>query len=238
VIRAAQPVIVDAGPPANRRRWMEDVFSLVEPADVRWVFLSHDDVDHTGNLEQVMEACPNATLVLTWAMLERHTNAFRFPPERCRFVGHGESFDVGDRRLVAFTPPVYDSPTTRGLLDPRTGLYWAADAFATPTPDATVANARELDPTFWKQGLELFALGAISPWLSLVDPARHERAVDALAALGPRAIASAHGPLIEGSAIARALEVLRGLPALGPPQLPGQAWLDEVVAAAAVSAPA
>ena len=26
------------------------MFSIVEPDDVRWVFLSHDDHDHTGNL--------------------------------------------------------------------------------------------------------------------------------------------------------------------------------------------
>ena len=91
VIRAAEPVIVDTGAPANRRQWLEDVFSLVEPEDVRWVYLSHDDVDHSGNLDQVMEACPNATLVTTWAMVERHTNAFNFPLERCRWVNEGES---------------------------------------------------------------------------------------------------------------------------------------------------
>ena len=58
-----EPMIVDTGTPANREQWLEDVFGLVEPEDVRWVFLSHDDVDHTGNLDSVMERCPNATLV-------------------------------------------------------------------------------------------------------------------------------------------------------------------------------
>ena len=79
-----EPIIVDTGTPANRKQWLNDVFSLVEPEDVRWVFLSHDDVDHTGNLEQVMEACPNATLVCNWAMVERHTNCFNVPIDKCR----------------------------------------------------------------------------------------------------------------------------------------------------------
>ena len=61
VILGAEPVIVDTGTIANRQQWLEDVFSLVEPEDVRWIFLSHDDVDHTGNLEEAMAACPNAT---------------------------------------------------------------------------------------------------------------------------------------------------------------------------------
>src|SRR5688572_28908977 len=62
VILGAEPVIVDTGTVANRRQWLEDVFALVEPDDVRWIFLSHDDVDHTGNLDEAMSACPNAKL--------------------------------------------------------------------------------------------------------------------------------------------------------------------------------
>src|SRR4051812_46556242 len=60
VIRGKEPVIVDTGSPANRDAWLDAVFSLVEPDDVRWVFLSHDDRDHSGNLLDVLEACPNA----------------------------------------------------------------------------------------------------------------------------------------------------------------------------------
>src|SRR5580692_2031420 len=62
VILGDEPIIVDTGTPANRTQWLSDAFSLVDPQDVRWVFLSHDDVDHSGNLDEVMTACPNAKL--------------------------------------------------------------------------------------------------------------------------------------------------------------------------------
>jgi flavorubredoxin len=169
VILGAEPLILDTGTIANRAQWLEDVFSLVEPNDVRWIFLSHDDVDHTGNLEQTMEACPNAQLVCSWSMVERHSNCFEFPIDRCRWVTDGESLQLADRTLVAMRPPVYDSPTTRGLFDPTTGVYWAADAFATPLPDPE-AGIADLDPEFWAFGLTLFTYGALSPWLSIVDP--------------------------------------------------------------------
>ena len=45
---------MDTGVASNRERYLEDVFSLVEPEDVRWVFLSHDDVDHTGNVNAML----------------------------------------------------------------------------------------------------------------------------------------------------------------------------------------
>src|SRR5262249_42880749 len=54
VIRGEQPMIVDTGTIANREQWLTDVFSLVEPEDVRWIYLSHDDVDHSGNLEETL----------------------------------------------------------------------------------------------------------------------------------------------------------------------------------------
>ena len=232
VIRGAEPVIVDTGTPANRRQWLEDVFAIVEPEDVRWIFLSHDDVDHTGNLDEALAACPNATLVCNWAMVERHTNCFDFPLDRCRWVMHGESFDVGDRTLQAIRPPVFDSPTTRGLYDPTTKVYWAVDTFATPLPDPTLGIA-DLDEEFWHFGMTLFALGAVSPWISMTDPdeVRTSRRPDA-AARSDHDRGLPH-PVIEGPYIDKAFDLVRSLPTTEPPDMPNQSVLDQIVAATA-----
>jgi flavorubredoxin len=232
VIRGREPMIVDTGTPANRAQWLEDAFSLVEPEDVRWVFVSHDDVDHSGNLDEVMTACTNATLICTWAMVERHTNCFNFPLERCRWVMDGEAIDIGDRTLQAVRPPVYDSPTTRGLFDPTTGVYWAVDTFATPLPDPAMGIA-DLDPDFWAFGLGLFALGAVSPWLSMVDPARYSAYVDRSQSLDITTIAACHSPVIEGEFIDKAFARIRELPTIDPPPVPDQSVLDQIVAATA-----
>jgi flavorubredoxin len=230
VILGAEPMIVDTGTIANRKQWLEDAFSLVEPEDVRWIFLSHDDVDHTGNLDEVVTACPNAQLVCTWAMVERHTNCFAFPIERCRWVADGEALDIGDRVLRAVRPPVFDSPTTRGLYDPTTGVYWAVDTFATPLPDPQLGVA-DLDAEFWDHGLMLFALGAVSPWISMVDPARYAEHVDRVQGLDITTIAACHSPVIEGPHIDRAFARIRELPTLDAPALPDQSVLDQIVAA-------
>ena len=227
VITGAEPVIVDTGSPSNRVQWLEDVFGIVEPADVRWVFLSHDDVDHTGNLADVMAGCPNATLVCSWALVERFSNAFAFPLERCRWVNDGERFDAGDRTLRAARPPLYDSPTTRGLLDERTGIYWGVDAFATPMP-TPLATVSDLDQPFWAQGHATFALGGIAPWATIVDDARYQAEVDRFAALGASAIAGAHTPLIPASHVPAAIDLLRAVPTAEVPAAPDQAVLDAI----------
>ena len=170
VILGKEPVIVDTGTPANRTQWLEDVFSLVEP-ERRPLDLpvARRRRPQRQPRRGRWTACPNAQLVCNWAMVERHTNCFNFPLDRCRWVMDGESLDVGDRTLQALRPPVYDSPTTRGLFDPTTGVYWAVDTFATPLPDPKMGIA-DLDAEFWDFGMALFALGAVSPWLDDARP--------------------------------------------------------------------
>ena len=122
--------------------------SLVEPEDVRWIFLSHDDGDHTGGLLDAMELCPQATLVTNFFSVERLAlEKPALPLERMRWIDEGGTLDAGDRTLRLFKPPIFDGPTTRGLFDPTTAAMWIVDTFACLTPGA-VYDVHDLDPAF------------------------------------------------------------------------------------------
>jgi flavorubredoxin len=230
VIRGDEPVVVDTGTVANRRQWLEDTFSLVDPVDVRYVFISHDDIDHTGNLAEVMALCSNATLIASWSLVERHTNAFDFPLARCRWMNDGDHIDLADRRLTFVRPPVFDSPTTRGVHDSRTGVYWAADCFAAPCSPALEADVADFDQEFWGQGMAMFGHHALSPWLAIVEPSAFSCTVDKVRSLDPTTIASAHSPVITGKSVARAIDMVRALPTIPAPPLPDQRVLDAILA--------
>ena len=235
VILGTEPVIVDTGSLRNRSAWLEDVFGLVDPEDVRWVFLSHDDADHTANVGPVMDACPNATLVCSWALVERFANAYDFPLSRCRWVNHGDAFTAGDRTLVALRPPVYDSPTTRGLLDTTTGVYWAVDAFATPVPGGPGSSppdhVKELDPEFWWAGMVMYGLHGLSPWLELVDSDRYLTTVREVQKHGMSTILSAHSPVIDGAFVDAAFDMVARLAGAQPPPCPDQSVLEALLGA-------
>ena len=234
VIKGREPIIIDTGTRANRTKWLSDVFSLVEPEDVRWIFVSHEDSDHVGNLEQVMTACPNATLVCDWAVMERFSNFFEFPVERCRWVEHGESFDIGDRTLRVHRPPIFDSPSTHGIFDTSTGVYWAVDAFATGIPDANM-DLHDLNYGDWAEGMGFGAFDGVSAWLPQVDPKKFNAAIDTIANLKASCITSAHSPVLRDTLIDRAFARLRELPFIEAPLPPGQSVLDEIIAAAAAA---
>ena len=231
VIAGPEPIVVDTGVVVNREQWLADVSSIVDLEDVKWVFLSHDDHDHIGNLEQILEAAPNATLVGNWFMTERLAGDLSFPLERMRWIDDDQSFDAGGRTLAVIRPPLYDSPTTRGLFDPASGVYWAVDAFAAPMLEV-VENVGDLDSGFWDEGFSMFNRGN-SPWSVLVDPVKFGAQVARIERLGATVIANAHSPVIDGANVAEAFAKMRQIPYGEEPVLPGQADLDQILAAIA-----
>jgi flavorubredoxin len=238
VIRGAEPVVVDTSMVTHRAQWFDDLFELVEPGDVRWLYLTHDDDDHAGNLVEALERCPNATVVTSWAGSGRMCAAFGISPDRVRTVDDGETFDVGDRALVALRPPVYDSAYTRGLFDPTTRVLHAADAFCTPMPATPVDFVDEIPARMWEEGMAMFHFASLCPWLWLVDEARFRPEVERLAALDADVIVSAHSPVIGKSSMARALALLVALPSTTPTRLSLEAGAELATSTPGEEAPA
>jgi flavorubredoxin len=235
VISGSEPVIVDTGCAVNRQRWLNQVFSLVDPDDVRWVFLSHGDRDHVGNADAVMSLCGNATLVTTlWGV--KYLLADGLPPlDRMRWVNDGERFDAGRRSLCAVCPPTWDGANTRGLFDPLTGVYWAADSFGSYITQP-VTSAAELDHGFWVDSL-LHEGRSATAWLNLVDPARFSALVQRSAGLDPKVVASAHGPVLTGPMVGEAYRLVQRMAGMEPVAPDGQATLDAMVALVAALQP-
>jgi flavorubredoxin len=236
VIRGAEPVVVDTGLAITRDGWLEHLFEIVDPTDVRWIYLSHDDTDHTGAVFEVLDRCPSATVVTNMFSVLRMSADRTLPFERLRFVNPGESLDVGDRSLTAVVPPIFDSPTTRGLFDPTTGVYWAADAFAVES--ATVVDSiKEIHPGEFREAF-LQTQRMISPWHNLLDPVKYARHLDTLRNLQPAIAVGCHGPAFVGDEIDSAFRLYEELPYLPPATLVGQSELEMLLSLLAAPAPA
>lgn len=214
VIKGDEPVVVDTGTPSYRDRWFAHVTDLVDPEDVKWIFLTHDDRDHSGNLVQAMEAFPNATLLTTWFAVGRMEEEWSLPMDRVRFLNDGEHLDLPDRTLLAVRPPLFDNPTTRGLFDSATGVYWSVDSFVSLMPHA-MENVDEWDERGWREAMEL-GNRLLAPWHAWLDARKWNQHVDRSASLPIKTIASCHAPAITGARVGAAYEALRRLPEMAP----------------------
>jgi flavorubredoxin len=230
VIRGAEPALIDTGSLLVRDAWIEQVTSIVDPADVRWIVLSHDDHDHIGNLDAVLELCPHATLVASFSITARLAGDVPLPVERLRWLEVGASLDLGDRTLTAVRPPMFDSPTTRGFYDSTSRVLWAADSFGALVQGA-VHEAADVPADLWEGGFATLNSWN-TPWLEWVDPTRFADHVARTAGLPLAAVASAHGPVLRGDGIADAFRRTIELAGQPPVPMPGPELLDAMVSAA------
>jgi flavorubredoxin len=228
VIAGDEPVIVDTGARNNRECWLDDVFSIVAPRDVRWIFISHDDVDHLGNLVPVLERCPNATLVVNWVLVQRMSAETRLPLQRMRWVDDGEHFQAGDRTLVALRPPTFDSPSTRGLFDTKSRVYWATDSFGALVPHH-VDSVSDLPLDAFQLGFTGFNR-TMAPWVALADQRKFGDAVRSVRMLHAACIASCHGPVIGQPDMETAFALMERMPSAPAMPIPGQAQLEAMLA--------
>lgn len=191
LIKAAEPVLVDTGLAASREPLMENLRRLVDLQDLRWIWLTHTDADHVGNLAAVLDEAPRARLVTTLLGMGK-LGLLGLPLERCHLLNPGQRLAVGDRELLAVKPPSFDAPETTGLLDSHSEALYSADCFGALL-DQPYETAADIPATDLEDGLVTWA-GVDAPWLHQVDEMRFGRTAAAIRNLRPRAVLSSHLP--------------------------------------------
>lgn len=231
VLHAEQPVLIDTGMPASGPDLLEQLWSVVEPADLRWIYLTHPDRDHTGSLREVLAAAPQARLVTTFMGMGILGIEYDIPPQRVHLLNPGQSLDLGDRRLTAFRPPLYDSPATTGIVDSLTGTCFTSDCFGAPLLTAELAVAQDVAEVAADDLMAAQRLWAAvdSPWVAGVDRGAFTASLEPLRRLDPPVVLSSHLPAAR-SAMPRLLQMLAGAPDAEPFEGPDQAALEAMLA--------
>ena len=227
LIQSQEPILIDTCMAKDREEFMKTLWSLIDPKDLRWVFMTHEDKDHAGNLQAVMEAAPDARLVTNFLGVSKLTAEWQVPLKRVLFINHGQSFSAGDRQLTSLRPPIYDSGATHGLYDAKTGALYTADAFGAliPGPAEDVGDVPEVD---FARGFNIFNQ-LTSPWTALVDHSKFDKALESIRQLQPTTILSSHLPAAHGRTDSL-LKAMSGIPSIEPFVGPDQAALEAMLA--------
>jgi flavorubredoxin len=197
LVQGAEPVLVDTGMPAVRDEFMRALRALLALEELRWIWLTHVDPDHTGALEQVLAEAPRARVVTTFLGMGKMGVAGRpLPPERVHLLNPGQSLELADRALLALRPPTFDAPETTAVLDGRTRALFSSDCFGANLP-APAATAAEIAPATLRDGVVTWTT-LDSPWLHAVEERRLSAALDDIRRLDPEVVLSSHLPPARG----------------------------------------
>jgi flavorubredoxin len=227
VIKGQEPILVDTGISITSEEFMPALQSIIDPADLKWLWLTHTDFDHIGSLHRLLAENPRLRVITTFLGVGIMSLSDPLPLDRVYFVNPGEKIIIGNRPLTAVRPPVFDNPSTTGFYDDRSGALFSSDCFGALL-QAVPQNAAELSDTDLRDG-QVFWATVDSPWLHKVDRTALAGELDAIRKMGPKMILSSHLPVAPGSMTERLLGALAAAPGSQPFVGPNQAAFEQML---------
>lgn len=227
VLQGAEPILVDTGAVIEHEEFMGALRSIIDPAELRWIWLTHPDFDHIGALPQLLAENAELRVITTFLGVGIMSLFTPLPMDRVQLVNPGQTITVGDRVLTAVKPPAFDNPSTTGFHDNKSGVLFSSDCFGALL-SAVPENAADLSDDELRQG-QIFWTTVDSPWLHNVDRDAFAKDLHRIRAIEPTMVLSSHLPAAPGSMIDLLLASLAAVPTAQPFVGPDQAALEELL---------
>lgn len=200
-----------------------------DPSELRWIWITHTDYDHINSLAVLLDTHPQLRVIPSFLGVGiMGLSSTPLPMDRVHLVDPGQSVMIGDRRLTAVKPPVYDNPITTGFVDDRSGILFSSDCFGALLP-AVPEDAADLDTDELRSGQVRWAT-IDSPWVHRVDRDAFDHALDQVRAIEPKMVCSSHLPPAPGAMLDLFVESLAMAPAADPFVGPDHAALEAMLA--------
>lgn len=234
VIKGSEPVLVDTGTVVESEVFMDALRAVIDPTDLKWIWLTHTDFDHTGSLHKLLAENPQLRVITTFLGVGIMNLAAPLPLDRVHLLNPGGKITVGDRTLTAVKPPVFDNPSTTGFYDDKSGVFFSSDCFGALLTEVP-QNAAELSEKDLREG-QVFWATVDSPWVHKADSVAFAKELDAIRRMNPEMILSSHLPAAGGEMTERLLASLAMAPTAQPFVGPDQAGLQEMLKGMTASA--
>lgn len=195
LLKGREPMLVDTGLGALSEEVIDCLAAEIDPEDLRWIWLSHTDADHIGNLDRILAIAPNAQVVTNFLGAGKMGMLGVGDPSRLRLLQPGEVLEVGGRKLHQVKPPYYDAPETMGFFDETDRVFFAADAFGALLPGA-VDTIVDVPADVMREGLVAWS-AVDAPWLAQMDQASLGGVLRELDRLDAEYVFSGHLPVAD-----------------------------------------
>ncbi len=127
-IDAEKKTIIDT---VKERFWddfLTKITSLTDPKEIEYIIVNHTEPDHSGNLRNLLNVAPNATIVGTGNAI-RYLKDMIGPDFPYMIVKDGQTLDLGNKSLQFIGAPNLHWPDSMYTYLPEDKLLFTCDSF-------------------------------------------------------------------------------------------------------------
>lgn len=193
LIKDDEPFLMHTGFKAMFQTTLEDVTSIIDPANLRWIGFSHFESDECGALNEWLRVAPHAQAICSFvgAMVNVRDFADRAP----RPLADGEVLQTGQHRLRFLSTPHVPHGWDAGLFfDETEQTLLCSDLFFHPGDPEPVIESEIVERA--QDAIKGSLAGPMAkdmPYAPYTDSTLHR-----LAALKPRTLGVMHGSSFRG----------------------------------------
>jgi flavorubredoxin len=214
VLQGSEPILVDTGCVVESAEFLRALRNVIDPADLKWIWLTHTDFDHIGSLHELLVENPQIRVVSTFLSAGIMSLSAPLPMDRLLLASPSRKITLGDRTLIPIKPPAFDNPATMGFYEERSGALFSSDCFGALLSEVP-RSAADLSDKDLREG-QVFWATLDAPWLHKVDRGALARELDGIRGMAPKMILSSHLPAAPGHMTDRLLASLAAAPDAAP----------------------
>ena len=187
LVSARKQALIDTVKAPYAAELLEQIRAFVALTQIDYIVCNHAEPDHAGGLDQVLAACPNATVVCNKKCADALALHFDTAKWKFQIVADGGTLDLGGRTLQFFDTPMVHWPESMATYLVEEQILFSMDAFG-----QHCATSRRFDD---EVPLNLALSEAQTYYANIVMPYGRQvaAALAKLAALPLKMIAPSHG---------------------------------------------
>lgn len=131
VVGKSQTALIDTTGPGFEDELLAKITSIVSPSQLDYVIMNHAEPDHAGAIPTVLNAAPNARLVVTRKGAEIAEAFYHVPEAKRLVVKEGDTIDLGGKTLRFIEAPWLHWPETMFTFAVEDKVLFSCDFFGT-----------------------------------------------------------------------------------------------------------
>lgn len=129
LIRGEKTALVDTSHEKFRQLYLDTLKSLINPAEIDYLIISHTEPDHSGLVKDILQLAPQITVVGSKVAIQ-FIEDFVHQPFKRQIVKNGDKVDLGNGHELEFViAPNLHWPDTSFSYDRKTQILFTCDAF-------------------------------------------------------------------------------------------------------------